>query len=94
MYELNGRNFIVTGGGRGIGYGIARAIAEMGGNVAVFDVLESPVEDFRTLESDFGVKARYFYADVTKETSLNQAFEQTMAELGTLDGWYGRLYTP
>lgn len=88
LFDLKDRNYIVTGGGRGIGYAITRAIAEMGGNVAVLDILDSPVKDFGTLEGDFGVKARYFHADVTQEESLTRGFEQSIAELGSLDGWY------
>ncbi|KAK5257971.1 hypothetical protein LTR40_008835 [Exophiala xenobiotica] len=86
MFDLKGRNYIVTGGGRGIGYGITRAIAEMGGNVAVLDVLESPVKDFGTLEGDFGVKARYIHTDVTNGESLTKAFDQTVSEFGSLEG--------
>lgn len=87
MFELKGRNYIITGGGRGIGNAATRAIAEMGGNVVVLDILDKPVQDFETLGSEFGVKAKYFHTDVTDESSLNQGFEQAIAELGTLDGW-------
>ena len=87
MFDLKGRNYIVTGGGRGIGYAITRAIAEMGGNVAALDVLPSPVKDFGTLEGDFGVKARYIHADVTSGESLTKAFDQTVSEFGSLEGW-------
>src|SRR5690349_5646747 len=67
MFDLKGGNYVLTGGGRGIGYACTRAIAEMGGNVAVLDVLDSPVKDFGSLEPEFGVKARYIHADVTDE---------------------------
>lgn len=90
LFNLNDKNFIVTGGGRGIGYAITRAIAEMGGNVAVLDVLDAPVKDFGTLEHDFGIKARYLRADVTDEKSLTKGFEQSISELGSLDGWLVR----
>jgi hypothetical protein len=49
MFDLKNKNFVVTGGGRGIGYAVSRAIAEMGGNVAVLDVLDAPVKDWETL---------------------------------------------
>jgi hypothetical protein len=61
MFELKNRNFVVTGGGRGIGYAVTRAIAEMGGNVAVLDVLDSPVKDWETLPRDFGREVRLEY---------------------------------
>lgn len=88
MFNLKDRNYIVTGGARGIGYSITRAIAEMGGNVAVLDISNSPVKDFSSLQAEFGVKARYIKTDVTSEESLTSAFEQSIAEFGSLDGWY------
>ncbi|KIV92218.1 hypothetical protein PV10_06676 [Exophiala mesophila] len=86
MFDLKNRNYIVTGGARGIGYSITRAIAEMGGNVAVLDISNSPVKDFSSLEAEFGVKTRYIKTDVTSEESLTHAFEQSISELGSLDG--------
>lgn len=61
MFDLKNKNFIVTGGGRGIGYAITRAIAEMGGNIAVLDVLDEPVKDWETLprEIDREFKLEY-----------------------------------
>jgi hypothetical protein len=61
MFELKNRNFVVTGGGRGIGYAVTRAIAEMGGNVAVLDVLDSPVKDWETLPQHVGREVRLEY---------------------------------
>lgn len=87
MFDLKGKKFVVTGGGRGIGYAATRAIAEMGGNVAVMDVLSKPVGDFEQLSAEFGVKSLYINADLTKESELNSAFEQTATELGGIDGW-------
>jgi sorbose reductase len=86
MFDLKGKNYIVTGGGRGIGYAVTRAIAEMGGNVAVLDVLPKPVEDFDNLPNEFGTKTSYIHADVTSEESLRSGFEQAIAGLGSLDG--------
>ena len=39
MFELNGKASIVTGGARGIGKGIALALAKQGSDVAVVDLL-------------------------------------------------------
>lgn len=87
MFDLTGKNFVITGGSRGIGYGAARAIAEMGGNVSVLDILPKPVGDFEQLSSQLGVKSLYINTDVTKQESLQSAFEQTAIELGGIDGW-------
>ena len=56
---LKDRNFVITGGGRGIGYAVTRAIAEMGGNVAVLDMLDKPVDGFNSLAGEFDVGTYY-----------------------------------
>ncbi|RMZ77466.1 hypothetical protein DV738_g4373, partial [Chaetothyriales sp. CBS 135597] len=86
MFELKGRNYIITGGAQGIGFASTRAIAEYGGNVAVLDIQEKPVEEFNTLSSKYGVKALYIQTDVTKQDSLNKAFEEALSKLGSIDG--------
>jgi len=86
-FDLTKKNFVVTGGGRGIGYAITRTIAEMGGNVCVMDMLPRPVKDFEKLSAEFGVRTKYLSVDVTDEKGLTQAFEQTVTDFKTLDGW-------
>lgn len=86
-FDLSKRNFLVTGGARGIGYSIVRAIAEMGGNVCVWDRAQKPVADFSSLADEFGVKTSYIQADVSDMQSLRSAFKQTMTEFAQLDGW-------
>ena len=85
-FELTGRNYIVTGGAMGIGYAITRDICEMGGNVAVLDLRESPLEDVYGLAKQFGVTSEYFQADVSDEQSLRSGFEKVVSALGRIDG--------
>ncbi|KAF5527531.1 Sorbose reductase SOU1 [Colletotrichum aenigma] len=86
MFELRGRNFIVTGGAQGIGFACTRAICEMGGNVAVLDIQEKPVEEFGTLTAKFSTKAIYIQTDVTSQESIKAAFDKVLSEFGTIDG--------
>lgn len=87
-FELNGRNYIVTGGAQGIGFTIARAICEMGGNVSIWDIQNEPVdqEAFAALSSRFGSKTLYVQTDVTKQDSLEAAFQKTLDTFKTVDG--------
>ncbi|KAK5315643.1 hypothetical protein LTR70_006634 [Exophiala xenobiotica] len=85
-FELNGRNYIVTGGGQGIGFAVAEAICEMGGNVGVLDLRQTPVDEFHTLAKRFGVKTAYARTDVSSAERLQAGFDQVMQTLGTLDG--------
>ncbi|POS69411.1 hypothetical protein DHEL01_v212195 [Diaporthe helianthi] len=88
MFELRGRNYAVTGGAQGIGFAVTRAICEMGGNVAVMDIQDKPVnqKEWDNLSAKFGSKAIYIQTDVTKQDSLNAAFAKAVHELGSLDG--------
>lgn len=58
----------------------------MGGNVAVLDLREQPVDAFKVLASEHGVKTEYFQTDVTKEDSLTASFEKAVSSLGSVDG--------
>ncbi|KAL1852099.1 hypothetical protein Daus18300_012311 [Diaporthe australafricana] len=88
MFELRGRNYIVTGGAQGIGFAVTRAICEMGGNVAVMDIQDRPVDEqeWGSLSQTFGRKTIYIQTDVTKQESLNAAFARAVQELGSIDG--------
>lgn len=85
-FDLSNKNFVITGGGRGIGYAAARAIAEMGGNVSVLDLRPEPAKDFETLAGKFGVATKYVPTDVTSEESLKAGFEEAVADFKSLDG--------
>lgn len=87
-FELTGRNYIVTGGAQGIGFTIARAICEMGGNVSIWDVQDKPAnqEDFDALSSQFGSKTLYIQTDVTRQESLEAAFQKTLDNFKSIDG--------
>lgn len=88
MFELRGRNYVVTGGAQGIGFAVTRAICEMGGNVAVMDIQDKPVDEkeWSNLGQKFGTKQVYIQTDVTKQDSLNAAFARAVQELGSIDG--------
>lgn len=88
MFELRGRNYVVTGGAQGIGFAVTRAICEMGGNVAVMDIQDKPVDEkeWNSLSQKFGTKQVFIQTDVTKQESLNAAFARVVQELGSIDG--------
>ena len=86
MFDLRGRNYIVTGGAQGIGFAVTQAICEMGGNVAVLDIQESPIPEFYSLGALFGLQPIYIRTDVRDENSINQAFEKVLLAFETLHG--------
>ena len=44
-YDFEGRVAVVTGGGQGIGYTVAKRILDSGGKVSVWDINQSLLDD-------------------------------------------------
>ena len=83
--QLKGKTAIVTGSGRGIGLGIAEAMAREGANVVINDMnIESAAEAVRTIEATGGV-AMPFKADVTKKAELDAMVAACVEQFGRLD---------
>lgn len=81
---LDGKTVLITGAGRGLGQGIALAIAEAGGRVAVTD-LEAPTET-ANLVTKAGGNALALAADVTDGGAVARAIAATVEQFGRLDG--------
>ena len=79
--DLTGMNILVTGGSRGIGAGISRALIDAGARVAVH--YRSAKGAAETLIK--GQNAQAFQADLASPEGCNQLFEQVLASFGHLD---------
>lgn len=86
MQELTGKNALVTGGSRGIGAAIARALAQKGANVAITyeRSAESARKLVRTIEAD-GSKAVAIQADSADPLAIQHSVDETVRVLGGLD---------
>jgi len=85
MSALQDRMITVTGGAGGIARGIAEAVLEQGGKVALLDLDQAKVEAAAAV-LDAGNRAAGFAADVTDPASLDKAFTALTARFGRLDG--------
>lgn len=81
--NLTGKTAVVTGGARGIGLTVARALAAEGLNVALLDLLDGVTDEAQRLADDFGVEAYGQRLDVTDQDATNAAFDAVRDELGT-----------
>ncbi|HAP74804.1 MAG TPA: 2-deoxy-D-gluconate 3-dehydrogenase [Acidimicrobiaceae bacterium] len=82
-YGLDGRVCVVTGGGSGIGQGIAVALAAEGARVAVLDRNEAGAnETLAMLDGGSGIALA---CDVTDRSSIEAAANAITARLGEVD---------
>ena len=85
MGRLEGKKCVVTGGGRGIGRGIALAFAREGASLAVIDRIGDNAEQVAAELTEFGAAAYAYEADVSDETSITNALHQAERQLGQVD---------
>lgn len=79
LFDLSGRRALVTGGGTGLGAGMAAALADAGAQVAVLG--RSGTAD-ATAARIGGVAVR---ADLSDREDLRRGFDEAVASLGGLD---------
>ena len=84
---LKGKNALVTGSTSGIGLTYARALAAEGANVTINGFGEAAaIEKERAgIEKDFGVKAAYSPADMTKPAQIANMIHTAERTFGSLD---------
>jgi NAD(P)-dependent dehydrogenase (short-subunit alcohol dehydrogenase family) len=83
--DLTGRKALVTGAARGIGAGIAQALAAAGASVMIGDVLAELGRETAQKIAATGAKAGFVPLDVTKDADWASAVSATVKELGGFD---------
>lgn len=86
MFSLHGKNALVTGASRGIGAGIAKALAEQGANVCVNYSLSKDKAEWVSGEvRGFGRDSFTVQADVSDKTQVIAMFDEIVARWERLD---------
>lgn len=86
MKRLEGNVTIVTGGGKGIGYGLAQAFAEAGSDLVITGRTLSRLENAKErLEAEYGVKVLPIEADGADESAIKEVVAQTIATFGKIN---------
>ena len=80
--SLDGRVAVVTGGGSGIGAGIAKALAQAGALVVIADRNEAGAKHEATVLNEAGLKADWIVIDVGNEDSIVSACAEIIKRHG------------
>lgn len=83
--RLDGQTAIVTGAGRGIGRGVALALAAEGAAVVLAARTRRELADVAAAVRERGGRALAVPTDVTSPEAVDALVEQTVAELGRVD---------
>jgi 7-alpha-hydroxysteroid dehydrogenase len=84
-FRLDGKVALVTGGGKGIGRGIALALAESGADVAVLARRQEDVDAVAGEIRQIGRRALAISGDVLDDAVIPAALDRVVAELGSID---------
>ena len=85
MGGLDGKVVLVTGGGRGIGKGIARGMVKEGASVVISGRSADTLETAKAELDALGGRVLPVQADVTDEQQVEKLFQAVMGEFGRLD---------
>ena len=84
LFQLNGKNALVTGSRRGLGAAIAVALAQAGANVACHGREDTTADSCREIAAA-GRKTFYVAGDLADAKTCTNLVERTIAEFGSLD---------
>ena len=86
MKRLENKVTVITGGGKGIGFGIARAFAMEGSDLVLTGRTESRLIDAKNeLEEKYGVRVLAVVADGADEQAIKNVVEKTVETFGRID---------
>jgi len=83
--QLDDKVAIVSGGGSGIGRGIALALAREGTRVVVFGRRKASIDETLDVLRSQGGEGMALQADITREEDVERVVNQTLAQYGQID---------
>ena len=86
MNRLKGNVTIITGGGKGIGFGLAQAFASEGSDIVITGRTESRLISAKEkLESEFGIRVLPIVADGADEQAIKNVVAKTIETFGKIN---------
>ena len=84
-FSLEGKIALVTGASYGIGFAIAKGMAECGATICFNDINEELMQKGMKAYEEAGIKAHGYVADVTDEAAVEELVKKIEAEVGVID---------
>jgi len=82
LFDLKGRNALITGGSRGLGLQMAHALGEAGAKITLSARKEGELEEAVAELQAAGIDARWIAADCAKEEEIRGLADQTLERMG------------
>lgn len=85
MFRLEGKVALVSGAGRGMGFGVAQTLARQGATVVINDFYADRAEAAAQTLRDEGLKGHAAAADMTDRAAIFTMAEKLLADHGAID---------
>jgi gluconate 5-dehydrogenase len=84
-FDIDGKIALVTGSGQGIGYVLAKGLADAGCTVILNDIVEERLNDSVNQLKKEGFNAHGVVFDVRDEDQINSSIEKIIKDIGKID---------
>jgi NAD(P)-dependent dehydrogenase (short-subunit alcohol dehydrogenase family) len=85
LFDLTGKTALVTGGSRGLGLQIAKALGEAGARIMLSSRKASDLEEATADLQAAGIDTRWIAADCAKEGDIRRLADETLQRMGHVD---------
>jgi gluconate 5-dehydrogenase len=85
LFDLSGKRVLITGSGRGIGFTLAKGLAQAGCAIVLNDIDEKRLEESVALLQSEGYPAHAALFDVRNEKEIEEAVRRIQQDIGSID---------